>query len=159
MTDCHAKDKMIPVRRLVKVHAEASFKEAMGALKEAVKLGQESLAIMDDDGRLIGFLTIRLVLRALDTHVVKLPGYAWTAPCLSCSAAGRMRQIGRMRVWEIMRPLREIYVLEETPVQEVALLMIKNEIHNVPVVDRELKAVGIIRSASLVDIFDSFLED
>lgn len=153
-----AKDIMIPIEEYATVNAEDSLKDAIKVLRNSLPLGHRSLAVLDNKGNLVGFLTIRTILNALEAHAFKHSDYAWSMSWSRFFLASSMERTARIKVREVMRPVIEVFVNENTSLQDVAQTILKNRVNHIPVLNKELKAVGIVRAVDLLDIFGSFLD-
>ncbi|MEW6426081.1 MAG: CBS domain-containing protein, partial [Bacillota bacterium] len=67
-------------------------------------------------------------------------------------------RLKKVTVKKVMRPVVKVFVSEDTPVQEVARVILTNQINHIPVLNKEKKAVGIIRTIDLLDVLADFLE-
>jgi len=109
---------------------------------EAMKLIRERhirrLPVLDD-GRLVGIVSERDLLRALPSPATILS--VWEVPAL----------LERLRVGEVMTH-NAIVVHENTPIQEAAQLMVDRKIGGLPVVD-DGHVVGVITETDIFRVF------
>lgn len=154
-----AKDIMIPMAEYATVNVEDSLKDALSTLRNALPSGHRSLAVVDDNGNLVGFLTVRTILRALEDHVFKHSDFVWSMSWSRFFLTNKMGHTAKIKVREVMRPVIEVFVNENSTLQDVAQTVLRNRVHHIPVLNKELKVVGIIRAIDLLEVFGSFLED
>lgn len=121
---------------------------------------------MDGDDNLVGFLTVRTILKSLDVLAFKdtplsssgtdiiLLG-TWSGFFLK----SRLESISKVKVKEVMRPVFKVFVNETNTLQEVAKAILKTQVNHIPVLDKNQKAVGIIRTVDILDILGSFLDE
>jgi len=119
--------------------------------------------VVDDDGRLVGVLSISDLIRAEDEdHDVSRTVSDYFGESSGYSSFGfdldRMREgLSEILVGEVMTP-DPICVTPETPVNEVAALIRKHRIHRVLVVseesERQAEIAGIISLFDLVSLLE-----
>ena len=137
-------------RDVVTVPREAAVSEVV-LLMHAT--GHGGLPVVDRQGRVLGVATKLAVLRLC------LPRYAEQVGDLSFLPddfepfAGRFEQAGRVPVEQIMEPCPPC-VSEDTPLAEVAVVMLSKRVRQVPVV-REGRLVGIV---GLQDVIDEIVQ-
>lgn len=151
-----AKEIMIPIEEYASVNANDSLKQAVLEMKKAIPSGRRTLAVIDDQHHLIGFLTIRTILKALEVTAFK-DSTDWALSWGGYFLKRDIEHLSKLKVREVMRPVIKVFVEENTPLQEVARIILKNQVNNIPVVDSERKVTGIIRAADVLDVFASFL--
>lgn len=111
--------------------------------------GHGGLPVVDEAGNLLGIVD-RLTL----LHLV-LPKYAEDIGDLAFLPSdfkpfeSRLEEIRRLPVREVMQPC-EVYAAEETPVVELAALMLLRREHHIPIL-RGKRLVGIVGQGDIVD--------
>ena len=123
------------------------------AVSEVVRLmhasGHGGLPVMDEESRVLGVATKLAVLRLC------LPQYADQIGDLSFLPddfepfARRFERAGQVKVEQIMEPCPPC-VSEDTPLAEVASVMVTRRVRQVPVV-REGRLVGIVGLQDVID--------
>jgi len=129
-------------RDLSAIEREAKIEELVGLLEAS---GLSGLPVVDEDGRVVGFISERDVLEAA------LPGYF---------EALEGSQVGVSQLAERYRKIKdhpvERYMSEAVTVREdedglvVADLMIRRDLKVVPVVDSEGFLLGVVRRIDLL---------
>ncbi|MBC7220442.1 CBS domain-containing protein [Candidatus Bipolaricaulota bacterium] len=110
--------------------------------------GLASLPVVDEDGRVVGIISERDLIRAL------LPGYVdmlhSTAFLPSLDQLGRkLREIGGKRIAEFM--VREVIAARPDDTDlHLADLMIRKGLKQIPVLDDENRLVGVVRRIDLL---------
>jgi CBS domain-containing protein len=109
------------------------------AARELLQAGLSALPVVDDDGRLLGMLSERELMRhLLATAVLSSPASRHSPPGLQ----------GRMSVRDVMTR-QVLCVAPEQSVAEVASLMANKDVERVPVV-REGRLVGFLTRGDIV---------
>jgi CBS domain-containing protein/mannitol/fructose-specific phosphotransferase system IIA component (Ntr-type) len=109
------------------------------AARELLQAGLSALPVVDDDGRLLGMLSERELMRhLLATAVLSSPSSRHSPPGLQ----------GRMSVRDVMTR-QVLCVAPEQSVAEVASLMANKDVERVPVV-REGRLVGFLTRGDIV---------
>jgi len=158
MPDRAAREIMVPVSKYAAVNENDSLKHAIQVLKDSLPAGFRTLIVLDDEGNLAGFLTTRTLLKALGVYGVEED--IWTTDNWGTFFMRiEKERLKKVKVKKIMRPVVKVFVNEDTPVQEVARVILTNQINHIPVLDKEKKAVGIIRTIDILDVLAGFLED
>lgn len=158
MPERTAKDIMTPISEYTSVNANDSLKHAILMTKNSLASGLGgTLAIKDDYGNLVGFLTVRTILKALE--VIAFKEIDWALSWSGFFLTDKLEHLSKSKVKEVMRPVIKVFVDEDATLQEVARTILKNQVNNIPVINREGKVVGIIKAADVLDVFASFLED
>ena len=110
--------------------------ELAGLLMERSRIRQ--LVVVDDDGRLLGLLSYRALLRLL-----------------AARRSGTIEEGGRVEEFMIPDP---ITVTPDTPLREAVRLMIEHEVSALPVVD-EARVVGILSEHDVATVAGALLDD
>ena len=138
-----AKDLMIPLREYLR--PENTLREAANILRTAKrdeeKTGVKGLPVIDMNGKMIGFLSIGDVLKAVFPSYMSLMNlgeFTWDG-----MVEDMARKAGNKRVSEMMTT-RVITVPEEASLMECVDHMIRNNVKRLPVTGRDGKVVGIL---------------
>ncbi|MEW6276505.1 MAG: CBS domain-containing protein [Bacillota bacterium] len=152
-----ARDIMVPLSKYAAVNVNDSLKHAIKVLKDSLPSGYRTLIVLDEEGDLVGFLTTRTLLKALGVYGVEED--IWTTDNWGTFFMRiEKERLKKVTVKKVMRPVVKVFVSEDTPVQEVARVILTNQINHIPVLNKEKKAVGIIRTIDLLDVLADFLE-
>lgn len=151
-----ARDIMIPIEEYASVNSNDSLKQAILELKKSIPYGHRTLAVIDNEKNLTGFLTIRTILKTLEVTAFR-DNTDWALSWGGYFLKRDIEHLSKLKVKEVARPVVKVYVEENTPLREVARVILKTQVNNIPVVDAGRKVTGIIRAADVLDIFASFL--
>ena len=111
--------------------------------------GQGGLPVVDAAGQLLGIVDRLVLLRLILPKYAEDIGDLGFLPEDFKPFESRMEEIGRMLVRDVMRP-SDVRATEDTPVVEIAALMVTKQASHVPVV-REGRLVGIVAVQDIVD--------
>jgi acetoin utilization protein AcuB len=100
------------------------------------------MPVVDKNGKLVGIVSDKDLLRVTPSTATTLSAYE--IPYL----------LSKVKVSDVMMK-KVITVLEDTPIEEAARIMVDNKIGGLPVVNESYAVVGIITET---DIFKTFLE-
>jgi CBS domain-containing protein len=138
-----AKDLMIPIQDYLR--PENTLKEAVNLLRTAKrgeeKVGVKGLPVLDENGKLVGMLSMRDILKAVFPFylsMMDLGDFTWDGMVESIAKKSSDR-----RVKDIMSKV-VITVSEDASLMECVDHMIKHNIKRLPVVDRLGKVVGML---------------
>lgn len=154
-----ARDIMVPISEYPAVHVTATLAEAIKTLKDSFQTdkkgtitGQRSLLVLNDDNDLVGILTIRTILNAI--NVKSRIGASLTRLFVRDVVQDNAMLLN---VREVMRPVFSNCVNVDDSVEEAARVMLNGKINIIPVMENG-KAVGIIRSIDLFNIIGELLQ-
>ena len=140
---------MIPLQEFLR--PDTTIKEAANILRTAkrddVKRGVKGLPVLDDNGLMVGFLTIGDILKAVFPSymsLMNLGDFTWDG-----MVEDMAKKIADKKVSEMMAK-NVISVHEDSPLMECVDHMIKNHIKRLPVIDKDGKVTGILYE---MDIF------
>ena len=160
-----AKDVMVPITEYATVGEEDSLKQALFTLRDSLASGHRTLAVLDKNGNLAGFLTTRTILKTLETLAFKdnsLAGTGWKIPLVESWARfflkSKLEQANEVKAKDVMRPVHKIFVREDTSLPEVTRTILQNRVNHIPVLNEEQKVVGIIRAVDVLDIIGNLLD-
>lgn len=138
-----AQDLMIPLREFLT--PETTLKEAANLLRAAKrgeeKSGVKGLPVLDKSGRMLGFLSMGDILKAVfPTYLslMNLGHYTWDG-----MAEDLAKKAGNRNVSEMMTK-KVVTIHDDAPLMECIDHMIKNNVKRLPVVDTTGKVVGIL---------------
>jgi acetoin utilization protein AcuB len=112
------------------------------ALDQMKKERIRRMPVVDKNGKLVGIVSDKDLLRASPSPATSLS--VWEITYL----------LSKLKVSDVMTK-KVITVLENTPIEDTARIMVDNKIGGLPVVDASNSVVGIITET---DIFKTFLE-
>jgi CBS domain-containing protein len=147
MSELLAKDVM--VKKVITINKEASVAELSDLL---IKNKISGVPVVNDDGRLVGIATEGdLIVRDADLHFpryFKLLDSIIYLESLNKFKRNLKKYLG-IKVEDVMTGKVKT-VKEDTPVNEVANVMIRSNVNRVPVLDSNGNMVGIITRADIV---------
>jgi CBS domain-containing protein len=138
-----AKDLMIPIQDYLR--PENTLKEAVNLLKTAKRgeerVGVKGLPVLDENGKLVGMLSMRDILKAVFPFylsMMDLGDFTWDGMVESIAKKSSNRKVG-----EVMSKV-VISVDEGASLMECVDHMIKHNIKRLPVVDKSGKVIGML---------------
>jgi len=147
MSELLARDVM--VKKVITINKNASVAELSELL---IKNKISGLPVVDDSGKLVGIATEGdLIVRDADLHFpryFKLLDSIIYLESLNKFKRNLRKYLGT-KVEDVMTSKVKI-VKEDTPVNVVANIMIRNNVNRVPVLDNDGNLVGIITRADIV---------
>lgn len=139
------KVKDLMTKEVFTVPPDMSVKEAARLLFEKEISG---LPVANQENKIIGMITEKdLIAMALPNYLEKLGDFDFILdeePFIK-----KIADADKVRVKDIMRK-EVLCVDEDTPLPEVARLMIINKVRRIPVLDKSKNLVGIIARADIV---------
>lgn len=147
MAELFAKDIM--TKKVITINKNASISELSEIL---IKNNISGSPVVDDDGNLVGIVTEGDII-VQDTELLfpkyfKLLDSIIYLESLNKFKKNLKKHLGT-KVEDIMTTKVKV-VKEDTPVGNIADVMVKNNINRVPVVDEENNIVGIITRADII---------
>ncbi len=141
--------KNIMVKKVITIKKDASIEKLSELL---LKNKISGVPVVDDDGKLAGIATEGdLIIRDSDLHFpryFKLLDSIIYLESLNKFKSNLKKYLGT-KVEDVMT-VKVRTVRENTPVSEVANIMIRNNVNRVPVMNRKGDLVGIITRADIV---------
>ncbi|MBI5409068.1 MAG: CBS domain-containing protein [Nitrospirae bacterium] len=138
-----AKDLMIPLQEYLT--PETTLKEAANILRTARrdedKTGVKGLPVLDMNGKMVGFLSIGDILKAVFPSymsLMNLGDFTWDG-----MVEDMAKKAGNKKVSEMMTT-HVITVNEDAHLMECVDHMIKNDVKRLPVIGKDGKVSGII---------------
>lgn len=107
------------------------------------------LPVVDTEGKLVGMFTEKDVLRAiLPSYVSQVGSFVYENSPKTIKA--KVGKLADFKVGQLMRK-EVVKVLEDTPVCEVARIMLTQNVRRVPVVDAQDHILGIAARSDVLD--------
>ncbi|MBI1811046.1 MAG: CBS domain-containing protein [Nitrospirae bacterium] len=138
-----AKDLMIPLQEYLK--PDTTLKEAANILRTAKRdeerMGVKGLPVLDEKGKMVGFLSIGDILKAVFPSymsLMNLGDFTWDGMVEDLA-----KKAGGKKVSELMTK-KVISVNEDAPLMECVDHMIKNNVRKLPVISKDGKVSGIL---------------
>lgn len=145
-------DMMIPLNDYTTIHRNATFEEAVNLMiTSAREKGFRWVLVLDENEKIMGILTLRAVYEALGTLAPKAGGWlgiSFNRPDLFFWEG--LKLIKDTPVTKFIRPVVEAYVMETDPPARAVEVILKRRITIVPVMDKSLKVIGVIRPVDLL---------
>ncbi|MFA5039092.1 MAG: CBS domain-containing protein [Candidatus Omnitrophota bacterium] len=122
---------------------------AVDALRKLFSEKISGLPVVSGEGKLIGMFTEKDVLRAiLPSYVSQVGRFVYENGPKTISS--KVAKLSRFKVSDLMRK-EVVKVSGDTPVSEVAHIMLTQNVRRVPVVDSEDRIAGIVARADVLD--------
>ncbi len=138
-----AKDLMIPLQEHLR--PDTTLKEAANILRAAKRdderVGVKGLPVLDASGRMVGFLSIGDILKAVFPSymsLMNLGDFTWDG-----MVEDMAKKAGNKKVAEMMT-VKVISVNEDAPLMECVDHMLKNDVKRLPVLGKDGKVAGIL---------------
>ncbi|MGE5894717.1 MAG: HPP family protein [bacterium] len=138
-----AKDLMIPLQEYLK--PDTTLKEAANILRTAKrdeeKIGVKGLPVLDEKGKMVGFLSIGDILKAVFPpymSLMNLGDFTWDGMVEDLAKKVKNKKVSEMMTRKI------ISVPEDAPLMECVDHMIKNSVKRLPVLNKARNVVGIL---------------
>ncbi|MGB9804904.1 HPP family protein [Desulfofundulus sp.] len=153
-----AKDIMVPISNYASVNAEDSLRHALEVFGNAIPRGYRTLIVLDEHGDIVGFLTTRTILKALAAYGVEED--IWSTDSFGTFFLRIERErLKNTKVKKVMRPVVKVFVDENTPIQEVARVILAHQVNHIPVLNSERRVVGIVRTIDIINELAKFLKN
>lgn len=134
---------MVPLQEFLK--PATTLKEAANILRTAKRdeerIGVKGLPVLDKDGKMVGFLSIGDILKAVFPSymsLMNLGNFTWDG-----MVEDMAKKAGDKKVSEMMTK-KVVSVPEYAPLMECVDHMIKNNVKKLPVIGKDGKVVGIL---------------
>lgn len=138
-----AKDIMIPFHEYLK--PENTLKEAANILKIAKRneesTGVSGLPVIDNSGIMKGFLSINDILKAVFPSymgIMNLGDFIWDGMVENIAKKVKDKMVSDVMTTDV------ITIPEDAPLMECVDHILKNNINNLPVIDKQGKVIGIL---------------
>lgn len=153
-------DLMIPLSDYPTLNKKATFEEAVDLMYgSAMDKGFRWVLVLDDEERITGILTLRAVFQALGSLAPKAGG--WLGISFNRPEMFFWEGLKLMKdtpVTKFVRPVVDAYVVESDPPARAMEVIMQKRITIVPVLDKNLKVVGIIRPVDLLPFIKKLFE-
>jgi len=153
-------DLMIPLSDYPTLNKKATFEEAVNLMYgSAMDKGFRWVLVLDEEERITGILTLRAVFQALGSLAPKAGG--WLGISFNRPEMFFWDGLKLMKdtpVTKFVRPVVDAYVVESDPPARAMEIIMQKRITIVPVLDKNLKVVGIIRPVDLLPFIKKLFE-
>ncbi len=154
------KDLMIPLSDYSTIKQSATLEEAVDLMYHSIKeKGYRTLAVLDDGGTIVGFLTSRAAFEALGKLAPKAGGWlgiSFNQPELFFWDG--LKLIKDTPVKKLLRPVVDAYVRENDYPSKAVEMILKRGVTLLPVLDEQDKMVGVIRANDLLPFIKKLFE-
>jgi CBS domain-containing protein len=148
---------MVPVKEYPVIFEDDSVDRAAEAIVEKFKekdsnwRGYESLLVMNRSNEYVGLLTLRSILKAVETR--ELPAKNWHPGNLFLK---KKRSGGGLQVRDLMRPLSSSFINVNSDAEQAVRIIMKNRINSVLVRDGD-NFVGVVRVIDLIPFIEEMM--
>lgn len=153
-------DLMIPLSDYPTLNKGATFSQAVDLMYGSAKeKGFRWVLVLDEEQRITGILTLKAVFEALGNLAPKAGG--WLGISFNRSELFFWDGLKLMKdapVAKFVRPVVDAYVVESDPPARAMEIILNKRITIVPVLDKNLKVVGIIRPVDLLPFIKKLFE-
>ncbi len=140
-------------RNVILLHPDMTLREASEIF---AREGISGAPVVDDEGKLVGILTAKDILRAIKSRMENVGIYVFPTPFdfidivpVEPAQSDVFKEISRMRVGDVMER-RVHHVHEDEDIYFALELLVKNKVSRLPVVDKEGRVVGILTRSDLL---------
>lgn len=163
MPDRLISEIMVPISGYANVNINDPLKKAIETIKstfercnKGVVKGHRSVLVLDEQDHLVGILTVRSILVAIDKASLSgtSHGISWKG-----FFARDYKKALDIPVKEVMLPIVNIFVLENSTLSYAANLSLNNKVNLLPVMDSSMKVVGILRSIDILNALGDIIEN
>jgi len=145
-------DLMVPLSDYPTLNKKATFAEAVDLMCGSAKVkGFRWVLVLDEEQRITGILTLKAVFEALGSLAPKAGG--WLGISFNRSELFFWDGLKLMKdtpVTKFVRQVVDAYVVESDPPARAMEIIMNKRITIVPVLNKNLKVVGIIRPVDLL---------
>jgi CBS domain-containing protein len=157
----------------------ATIGEAIQVLKRTFKIqpnnvltGHRSIIALDDHGKIVGILTLRSLLKAIEMEEGKNNPLASLASFALFFIKNKMDQHLYIQVKDIMRSLDLAYVYENETITHAVHMILNKQVNSLPVLEssktseltmgqyalEDHKVVGIVRTIDIFNVIGDILQ-
>lgn len=143
-------------RNVITLKPDMTIKEATQLL---AKKGISGAPVVNEEGKLIGILTVKDVLKVLKEQIEGFGIYIFPTPFdfmetipLSLPVESQkdiFKRISSIKVEKVMEK-RVHYVKPEDDIYDALYLLVKKEVSRLPVVDEEKRVIGILTRSDIL---------
>ncbi|KJS16355.1 MAG: hypothetical protein VR69_09180 [Peptococcaceae bacterium BRH_c4b] len=156
------KDYMVPFHDYPSINQNATLEEAVSLMhRKAREKGYRWLVVLDDGGKIKGFLTLRNVFEAISELAPKAGGWlgVFTYNRPGYFYWEGLQLIKDTRVKKLIKPLIDVSVYETDSPVKAAEIIINRRITILPILNAENKTVGIVRQVDLLPFIKGLFEN
>ncbi len=156
------KEYMIPFSDYPSINQNATLEEAVNIMyRTSREKGYRWMVVLDDSGRIAGFLTLRNVFEAIRNLAPKAGGWLgvfnYSRPGLFYWEGVQLIKDTPLK--KCIRPLVDVYVNENDYPSKAAEIIIERKITIVPVLNEQNEVVGIIRPVDLLPFIKKLFDN
>lgn len=156
------KDYMIPFSEYPRVYHNETLEHAVKMMhRMANEKGYRWLVVLDDHDKILGFLTLRNVFETIAKLAPKASGFlsifTYSRPGLFYWEGVQL--IKDTPLAKCIRPLVDVYVHEDDIPSKAAEIILNRRITIVPVLDDQMKVVGIVRPVDLLPFITQLFDN
>ncbi len=156
------KDYMVPFHDYPSINQNATLEEAVSLMhRMAREKGYRWLVVLDDGGKIKGFLTLRNVFEAISELAPKAGGWlgVFTYNRPGYFYWEGLQLIKDTPVKKLIKPLIDVSVYETDNPVKAAEIIINRRITILPILNAENKMVGIVRQVDLLPFIKGLFEN
>lgn len=156
------KDYMIPFHDYPSINQNATLEEAVDLMYRMVReKGYRWLVVLDDGGNIKGFLTLRNVFEAISELAPKAGGWlgVFTYNRPGYFYWEGLQLIKDTPIKKLIKPLIDVSVFETDSPTRAAEIIINRRITILPVLNAEIKTVGVVRPVDLLPFIKGLFEN
>ncbi len=138
-----ARDLMIPLREYLEIDDTVS--EAARLLRTARrdegKIGVKGLPVLDSEGKMVGFLSMGDILKAVFPFymtLANLGNFTWDGMVVNIAEKAGHKKVSELMTKEV------VSVKEDAPLMECVDHMLKTNVKRLPVIGEDGRVVGIL---------------
>jgi len=155
------KDLMISLADYPTLRQDQTLEEAVNLMDRMAKdKGYRWIVVLDDNGNIAGFLTLRNVMEAISTLAPKAGGwmgaFIYNRPGTFYWEGVQSVKNTPVRKW--IQPMVDVFVQEDSFPASAAEIILKRRVTIVPVVNDKMKVVGIVRPVDLLPFFKNLFD-
>lgn len=153
-------DLMIPLSDYSTVNENATLEEAVELMYHSIiERGHRTMAVIDDSGKVVGFLTTRAVFEALGKLAPKAGGWlgiSFNRPEIFFWDA--LKLVKDTPVKKVMRPVVAACVRDTDYPSKAVEMVLKHGVTILPVVDEHKEIIGFARASDLLPFVKKLFE-
>lgn len=155
------KDIMVSLADYPNVSQDTTLEQAVNIMYRMSKeKGYRWLVVLDHDGNITGFLTLRNVMEAISTLAPKAGGwmglFTYSRPGFFYWEG--VQSIKDTPVKKFIKPFVDVFVQETGSPATAAEIILNRRVTIVPVVNDRMKVVGIVRPVDLLPFFKKLFD-
>lgn len=155
-------DFMISLSDYPSVNHETTLEQAVEMMyRMSMEKGYRWIIVLDDSGKITGFLTLRNVMEAISNLAPKAGGwmgiFTYSRPGFFYWEG--VQAIKNTPVKKCVKPLIDVFVQETDFPAQAAEIILNRRITIVPVMNDKGKVVGIVRPVDLLPFFKKLFDN